>query len=380
MKKPEAAIIDFGSEKITVLVGRSSQEGNLLITTRTESPYAGFADGELLEPDAVLQSLSRAVNAAEQESGLQIRDVYVGVPGEFTSVSTNETTLSFKTRKKITQEEMNMVYDYANKFGRSTKYTLMSRSPIYYQLDDGRAVVDPMNQMSSSLYGQVSYLFVENNFKNVVSMALKNLGMQRFEFLSGNLAEALFLIEPQVRDRCAILIDIGYITSSIMLVKGDGLLFLKSFSIGSGHIAADLSTVLEIGFDEAQKLLGKVNLNLDFDANDVYSVGKNYPAQKVNAIVEARVEDIAEKLKQCFSSCEMEFPQETPVFLTGGGLAYLKGGANALSGYLGRPVTLLTSDYNETKDPASASAYGVLDLAIKQVKKRPMSFWTKLFG
>ena len=274
MKKPEAAIIDFGSEKITVLVGRSSQEGNLLITTRTESPYAGFADGELLEPDAVLQSLSRAVNAAEQESGLQIRDVYVGVPGEFTSVSTNETTLSFKTRKKITQEEMNMVYDYANKFGRSTKYTSMSRSPIYYQLDDGRAVVDPMNQMSSSLYGQVSYLFVENNFKNVVSMALKNLGMQRFEFLSGNLAEALFLIEPQVRDRCAILIDIGYITSSIMLVKGDGLLFLKSFSIGSGHIAADLSTVLEIGFDEAKKLLGKVNLNLDFDANDVYSVGK----------------------------------------------------------------------------------------------------------
>ena len=56
---------------------------------------------------------------------------------------------------------------------------------------------------------------------------LTDLSVKVLGFMSSCLAETMHLFEPSVRDRYAILVDCGYITTSVMLTRGDGLLFLN---------------------------------------------------------------------------------------------------------------------------------------------------------
>ena len=66
-KNAEVAVIDFGSSKIVVFVGKKTPDG-FLIVARGESKYAGFYDGEWLEPER----LSDAVSYAPPSGGTKL--------------------------------------------------------------------------------------------------------------------------------------------------------------------------------------------------------------------------------------------------------------------------------------------------------------------
>lgn len=112
--------------------------------------------------------------------------------------------------------------------------------------------------------GLISYCFASRAFTDVVGAILKKCALSGWEFVSSCLAQSLLLIEQSVRDGYALLLDVGYITSNVMLVCGEGLVYLKSFSMGCGNISADLQQVMEISFAQAEELKSKVNLKLEF--------------------------------------------------------------------------------------------------------------------
>ena len=117
-KNAEVAVIDFGSSKIVVFVGKKTPDG-FLIVARGESKYAGFYDGEWLEPERLSDAVSYALRQAEQSYGRQIREVFVGVPGEFTSVTVGEATNLYRFKKRITKDDVNEIYKKTDIFDRT---------------------------------------------------------------------------------------------------------------------------------------------------------------------------------------------------------------------------------------------------------------------
>lgn len=137
-------------------------------------------------------------------------------------------------------------------------------------MDEKEDVADPIGRTANKIEGLISYCFASRVFTDAVSAIFKKCGLSGWEFVSSCLAQSLFLIEQSVRDGYALLLDVGYITSNVMLVCGEGLVYLKSFSMGCGNISADLQQVLEISFGQAEELKSKVNLKLEFDSSDNY--------------------------------------------------------------------------------------------------------------
>ena len=54
MKQNAVAVLDFGSEKLTVLVGRRGINNTLAIDGRGEAAYSGFAEGTFFQPDKLV--------------------------------------------------------------------------------------------------------------------------------------------------------------------------------------------------------------------------------------------------------------------------------------------------------------------------------------
>jgi cell division protein FtsA len=252
-------------------------------------------------------------------------------------------------------------------------YTIINKSAVFYSLDNGKRVIDPIGKVSSQLSAKMCYCLAENNFLDYIDGILSDIGIKRATYISANLAEILYMLDPSLRDRYAILVDIGYITTSVMVAHGDGLLALYSFSLGGGHITGDLYEVLKIPFSQAEMLKHKIVLGWNATENDTYEVmGKEfistYSAKATNEIAEARLEIIAEYINRCLDKCPYEFPDYLPVYITGGGVCYIKGAKDFLAKKLGRKVEFISPRLSQYDRPDYSSEIAMLDVAIEQTE------------
>lgn len=372
MNKRDVAILDIGSLAISVMVGERGVNDTFRIKGKGEADYAGFQKGEFLETDQVKYAIGLAIANAETEYGSKITDIVVGVPGEFTSVVCRETCINFNRKKKINDADVNKLFFVGNVYKNHPTHSVINQSPIYFTLDDCRRLIEPRGMASNKLGGFVSYVLAENNFIDFISDILKDLGVRIVGFLSSCLAETMHLFEPSVRDRYVLLVDCGYITTSVMLTRGDGLLFLNSFSMGGGFITGDLSQCLKIPFAEAESLKRKVVLSWDASESDTYEVqGKDFispfSAKATNEIVQDRLEMIATYIQRCLDRCEFEFPEFIPIYFTGGGVNYIKGVKEFMSRKLGRRIELVAPNLPHISKPDFASEIGLLDLALENM-------------
>lgn len=384
MAKKDVAILDFGSEKISVIIGSEDVNNTFAIKGVGESEYAGFMNGNFIEPDNLKLAMGLAINNAEINSKTEIKELYIGVPTEFSFCVCNTSSLTFPRIKMVTQDDINELFAMGNDFGKYKTHTVINQSAIYYILDDNGKVTNPLGLATNKITACMSYILAENSFISLIEKFLVDLSITRATYVSSALAEAKYLFDEETRDRYALLVDCGYITTTVALIRGDGILSLSSFSMGGGHITADLMQCLKITFPEAESLKRKIVLSIKPESSDTYDVTTAegvipISAKTAGEIVECRIEEIAKNILKCLNVCKFEYPHYIPISLTGGGLCYLKGAKDLLAKYLGMNVEIVVPPTPQLNKPHNSSSIGLLDIALKQEKlRKPKGFFAKL--
>lgn len=378
----ETAILDFGSSKITVLIGERGVNDTINVKGFGASKYAGFGNGEWVKPEELGEAINKAITAAESNSGIKIMHLYIGVPGEFTAVDCREVNVALPKRRKINDNDVLALMDAGDDFDQSVS-EVINIQPIYYNLDNDRRVLQPVGVISSKLGGVLSYITAEVRFTGFIRKILADMGITSVEYVSSVLAESLLLFDETERDNTAVLIDVGYFTTSVAVIRGDGILSLGSFSLGGAHITGDLAESLGISFTDAENLKRKVVLSINASDNDIYEIGgdngvKTLSASLVNEIVIHRVFVIGKMVEKCLEMCKYETPDYIPYSLTGGGISYIRGAKDVLSQKLGRNVEVVTPRLPQVNKPDMSSSWGLLDMAIKNDVPVKMSFFEKI--
>ncbi len=363
------AILDIGSMSLVTLVGENGVNGTLNIKGKGEVSYAGFQNAEFLEPNNLKYAIANSISNAELTSDIKITEIYVGVPSEFCSAVTKNISLSFPKIKRISKFDADNIVKIGNNFENEAGYTLINSSVIYYELEGGKRVIDPIGLKAKKITGQISYVLAMNSFLNMMKAIFAELRIEIKGFISSALAECIYLFEPSVRDKYVLLVDIGYITTSVALSRGNGLLFLSSFSLGGGYITSDLAQCLKISFNEAKRLKKKIVLGWNAKDTDEYEVEgdefiKTYPAKASNEIVLARVEMVCEYINKCLDKCAYDLPSFLPIYVTGGGMSSISGVVNVMSRKIGRQVVRLGAKNLASTQPFDTSEEGLLFVAL----------------
>lgn len=382
MSNKYACVLDFGSSKVSVMIGERGVNNTFNIRGTGETEYAGFYEGEFVEPENLQAVISSAITKAETNSGLTIKKLFVGVPSEFSYCECANASVSYGKRVKIRKEHIYNFFDLASKSLDIDGNIIINRSPINFVLDDNRKCMNPENEYSTRLSGKVSFILADSEFINTIDRILKLLNIEQVEYISSVLSEAIYLLEPEIRDTGAILIDCGYISSFITTVKGDGLTSLNAFSVGGGHVTADLCEVLQIGFSQAENLKRKVVLSLDATDSDFYEININngtspISAKLTNEIVMARLDMISSLINRCLNNIKIEADNYMPIYLTGGGLCYLKGAKDYLSKGIARNVEVISPNIPQLNRPHFSSVLGLLDIALTQESQIKLTAWQK---
>lgn len=379
----DTAILDIGSGKMTVLVGERGVNGTILVKGMGVSDYAGFADGQWLDEENTTAAIGKAVSDAQANAGITITKLYVGIPGEFTSVVCKEAGVVFGKRRRIKDDDLFALMDAGDDFDEDM-YEVINIQPIYYSLDNDRHMLQPVGTASSKLGGALSYVLCEAQTTAYIRSVLRGLGIRSVEFVSSVLAEALLLFTEEKRDNTAVLIDIGYLTTTVSLVRGDGLLTLSSFSMGGGHITGDLATALGLSFADAENLKRKTVLSISAGDNDIYEITgkdgvKTLSAGLVNEIVMHRIFLMGKAIAKCLKLSDYDYPDYIPYSLTGGGVSFIRGAKDLLSQQLGRNVEIVAPALPQVNRPNLSSGWGLLDMAIKSEEPVKQGFFARLF-
>lgn len=366
MQKKQVAVLDVGSSKITAVVGERGVNKTFVIKARKDFPYDGFADGEFFD----LESLKMIIHSCGEfikNSSAGTTNVFVGVPGEFCSVFVKDSQISFPKKKKIDEKDVDSLYDAAFVLS-SAKSVLINRSAVIYELDDYRRINNPVGEYSEILKGKLSFITCKRYFTDVFRSALKAVGITGADFVSSSLAEAMYLLDAETRDRIAILLDVGHISSTLSLIQGDGILYQSSFGYGGGYVTALLSRNLGVDFDLAEMLKRKVNLSRVYkDGNsDLITVGggEYYNAETVRQSIKVSLDELCEHVADSADNSGYVIPEYVPLTLTGGGITHIRGSKEFLSVRLGCAVETVAPKIPVSDKPEDSSLYSLLDITL----------------
>ena len=363
-------VIDFDTSKVVALVAEVSGRQRTDIIGAGIAPYDGFADSKWNNPDMVNDAISQAIRTSEEQARTNTRDVFVGVPGQFSRIYTVEVKLDLQgADPHVSSRDIETLFALANEEVREVRGTPIHRSPAWFVVDDGKKTLEPLNQHGNELRAMISYVIADQFFIDDLSGRLRAIGKNASGFFSTPMGEAMLYISDEERDRTAILIDMGYLTTDVMAVEGDTIIFHRNIPLGGGHITADLTYGLDIPLDQAEQIkrsyiFGSPSSQTGFDILGANGKTQTFNYSRVAEIFDPRAEEISEAINTCIKDSGVRLGNWSVIYLTGGGLVINRGGREFLSEKLGRPVRDLPRKAVKLSSPIYSSALGLLDLII----------------
>lgn len=361
------AVLDFGSSKITLVVG-NKKDGYLNIIANGESDYAGFMDGEFLQPNLLKDAVKRAIDSVQFDLKTRINKLYIGVPAEFCYNMEKELSLNLTKRTRITQKHIDKLFYISDDNILSTTHTIINKAPMYYVLDDCNKTAQPIGCFATSIKARTCFVLVENKFVYLIKQILNELKISEFEFVGDILAQSHYLVSADERNAGCVFVDCGYITTSVSYLLGEGIVDMKSFSLGGGLITSDLSEILKIPFRHAESVKRQIVLTLQATGLDTYEYLSETGVEKVSAgdanrIALARIEQICDTINSCIESFSGKPDDYCTLYLTGGGLSYMKGIEYILEKNLNKKIKIIKPRLKYSK-PDLSSVISLLDTSI----------------
>lgn len=384
--KSMAAAIEFGTSKIVTLVGEGNGSGPAQLLGFGVVPYDGYSDGHWNASDEeVEQAIMKSVREAELSSGREIKEIYVGVPGDFIHLEQNEVVLDLESERRITPEDVDDVMNLALDYKNQQEGVIIHRSPAWFTVDD-RRTMEPAGLKGQVIRCMASFVVADPTFLEDMQARMEQQDIHISGYLSPALGEALLLVPPEERDKVAVLVDIGYLSTEVMFIQGDALMRYKVLPMGGGHLTASLAMELGITMDMAEELKRKYTFGIGQDqlsVKDPDGQTVSFHRENVLAVIEPRVAELSDMVRDAIEEDTSLLSPRSTFYITGGGLILMRGGRETISSVVERTFRAPTPPAVKLNSPAYSSAIGLLELvyeSVSQMEIKPAESGGKIGG
>ncbi len=387
MGNESVAVLDIRSYEVTFLIGsRGVNDTFVFYGSRTE-PYEGFSKDGFFDFASFRSAVLSAVGSVRQNHEGEIGTIFVGVPSAFVSVKTKGHTISFPSKRKISAQEVDALYESGlNELMAEGRY--IRRSDMYFSLGDNRKYFgekELRGASSSNLKGALCYYFADEFFCEKVTSILSEVGIGDVKFIPSSLAQAMYLLPEKVREGYAFLLDIGFLSSSFTVVYGNGIVREETFDQGLGYILVSLMKELGVDYEKAEEILSSANISGGAVAKDLEWTDQNgatYSVRRINEIVKCGLDELCEEIENFFGKYyrgkNADVFRSKPVCITGEGLGSYYGGAEHISSRLNRMTQVPYPDLPYYDKPVFSSRIALLDAALGETKKHGLLY--KIFN
>lgn len=336
MKDNIIAGLDVGSTAIRIVVGQQvpNPEEPLKIIGAVSVPAEGIHKGAVKSIEDVTSAISACLEKAERLVGVPIESVWVSINSPHIKSERSRGVVAVgKSDGEISADDVERAMEAARALSVPPNYEILHVLPIKFTVDNQEEIKDPIGMTGVRL--EVETLIIQglsSQIKNLTK-AIFRTGVEIEDLVLSPLAAAEAVIGPKQKELGAALINIGASTTSLAVFEEGELLHTAVIPIGSEHITADVAIGLRCPINLAERIKKEYGSVLPDkfgkkDEIDISELVKEEGAQDdiktisrkyLSEIIEARVEEIFQKVDQEFKKIERSGMLPGGVYLIGGG-------------------------------------------------------------
>jgi len=369
--------LDIGTTKICAIVGEITDEGIDIIGIGTH-PSKGLRKGVVVNIDATVASIKRAIEEAEHMAGCEISTVYTGIAGGHIKAFQSHGVVAVKD-KEVRPQDVDRVIEQAKAVAIPLDREVIHVLPQEFVVDDQDGIKDPIGMSGVRLEAKALIVTgAVSSAQNIVKCAQRT-GLNVSDIVLQPLASSLATLCEDEKELGVCLVDIGGGTTDIAIFHDGAIRHTAVISLGGNHITNDVAIGLRTPTHEAERIkkqYGHANAKKvdGVETIEVPSVGGGAPrilSRHILAeIIEPRVEEIFMLVQHEIQRAGMEELLASGVVITGGS-TLLEGMAEMAEEVLGMPVRRgmprhIGGLVDVVKSPMYATAVGLVIYVAKQ--------------
>lgn len=382
--------LDIGSKMIRVAVGQHGGENNdLQIIGATEHPSNGIVNGNILNIEDVVSSISSTLEKIERIVGIPIEKAVVGISGpRIKSINSQGVVAVSKADGEVKDEDVNRVIEAAQAVATPSNYEILHVIPRSYKVDNQEDVKDPIGMNGVRLEVNAQIVMALSSQIKTITKCIYRTGVDVQDLVLSILADSASVLNKEQKELGVVLVNIGASTTGVAVFEEGDLLHTAILPIGSSHITNDLAIGLRtsiktaecVKLEHATCIVDNVRKREDIDLSTIDATEEKrtlVSKLEIAKITQARVEEIFDMVSKELKEVDRFGMLPAGVVLTGGG-AKLKGLVEQakeqlkLPAFLAKPIKI-----NTVVDKVYDLTYSnVLGLVLWGYRNKSKSHWS----
>ena len=370
--------LDIGTSSVKVLVAEyTDNEMNVIGVSSVKS--AGVKDGIIVNIDVAAGAIKKALEQAEEKSGIRIDRVNVGLPANLLQIEPTQGMIPVTTdSQEITDLDVENVVKSALTNSMTPEREVISFIPEEFVVDGFQGIKDPRGMMGIRLEMRGMLYTGPRTILHNLRKTVERAGVQVENIVISPLALTRSVLNEGEREFGATVIDLGGGQTTVAVMRNQELQYTNIYQEGGDYITKDISKVLTTSQSIAENLKFNYGIAYPQNASDkekftVEVIGESTPVEVteryLSEVVSARLRQIFDRVRQDLERTRaLDLPGG--VVLVGGG-AILPGIAELAQEVLGANTKLFVPNQIGIRNPAFANVISFVEYVggLEEVEK-----------
>ena len=371
--------IDIGTSKVATVVGEVNNFNQIEIICSAKEKCSGFKKGKIINEEEISLSIAKTIKDAEDEANLKINSAYVTILGKYITIVQNSVVKEVKDKYAgISVKDVTSAIMQVRDIEVPDDKTIIDIVPDKFILEDGKIVNDPVGNLSSHFTLNAQIILADRNYVKQISSVLRKAGLELDGLVPITLASRNLVLDTNELNDNIMLLDIGAGNTDIGVYEGSSFVYTNTIPVGGDNITNDISIVLDISLEEADKLKKQYGLALkSFIDNDNDIILNTYSGDTRNKTIKSSelIEIIEARIEELFSLVNKDITTQgiktriNNVILTGQGITNINKSDVAGKIILNIPVKISTGRLISTIKPSYRTAFSL----VRYIASRPFT-------
>jgi cell division protein FtsA len=378
--------LDIGTTKICAVVGRKNEYGKLEVLGMGKAISDGVIRGIVTNIDKTVSAIQRAIEEAEEQAGININIVNVGIAGQHIKSSIHHGSITRSTKDdEITVSDVNKLTNDMYRIVIPPGSEIIHVMPQDYIVDYEDGIRDPVGMSGVKLEADFHVITAQTNAIQNINKCVRRAGLEIDNLILEPLASSLSVLSEEEKEAGVCLVDIGGGTTDIAIFYDNIIRHTAVIPFGGNIITSDIKQGCMVMSHQAELLKTKFGRAIAEEAspNEIVSIPglRNRPPKEISIknlahIIEARMQEIIELVHTEIITSGFEQKLAGGIVVTGGGalLTNLKQLFEYMTGMdtrVGYPNEHLgKSKVEMVKSPMFATTIGLVLSGYKAIDER----------
>ncbi len=370
--------LDIGTSKVVAVVAEVMPNGRHEVIGLGQSESKGLKKGVVVNIEATVESIQRALEEAELMADCQIRNVWTGIAGSHIRSFNSSGMVAIKD-KEVNAADVARVIETAKAVNIPTDQQLLHTVPQEFIVDNQEDVREPIGMSGIRLEVKVHIVTGAVSAVQNIVKCVRRCGLEVTDLILQPMASADAVLTEDEKELGVVLVDIGGGTTDIAIFTEGAIRHTAVIPIAGDQITNDIAMALRTPTAEAEEIkvhygIAKQVLADPTDVFDVPGLGdrgsRTLSKAALSAVIEPRVDELFSLVHQVVRESGFEEVLSSGVVLTGGS-AMMPGMCELAEDIFLKPARVGIPDYSGqladvVKSPRYSTVLGLLMEAKRQ--------------